>query len=77
MHLRQGGNALSPAASQSSDGPDIGTADVAGFAVSAGILTAGGGRATHAALPARQLAEHRVVECGHLSWSAPHADRTA
>lgn len=35
--------------------PDISTADVAGFAVSTGILTAAGGRTARAALVARQM----------------------
>jgi pyruvate,orthophosphate dikinase len=42
---------------------DISTADVGGFAVSAGIVTAVGGRTAHAALVARQLAKPCVVGC--------------
>jgi pyruvate, orthophosphate dikinase len=43
--------------------PDTSTADVAGFAVSAGIVTAIGGRTAHAALVARQMAKPCVVGC--------------
>ena len=46
--------------------PDISTTDVAGFAVSAGIVTAVGGRTAHAALVARQMARPCVVGCGGL-----------
>ena len=45
---------------------DTSTADVAGFAVSAGIVTAVGGRTAHAALVARQLGKPSVVGCGAL-----------
>jgi len=47
--------------------PDTNTADVAGFAVSAGILTAVGGRTAHAALVARQLAKPCIVGCKELA----------
>lgn len=47
--------------------PDISTADVAGFAASAGIVTAVGGRTAHAALVARQLGKPSVVGCTGLS----------
>lgn len=47
--------------------PDTNTADVAGFAVSAGIVTAVGGRTAHAALVARQLGKPCVVGCAELS----------
>jgi pyruvate,orthophosphate dikinase len=47
--------------------PDISTADVAGFAVSAGIVAAVGGRTAHAALVARQLARPCVVGCSDLT----------
>jgi pyruvate,orthophosphate dikinase len=43
--------------------PDTSTADVAGFALSSGIVTAAGGRTAHAALVARQLAKPCVVGC--------------
>ena len=43
--------------------PDTSTADVAGFALSSGIVTAIGGRTAHAALVARQLAKPCVVGC--------------
>lgn len=47
--------------------PETSTADVAGFAVSAGILTASGGRTAHAAVVARQLGKACVVGCSALS----------
>jgi pyruvate,orthophosphate dikinase len=47
--------------------PDTSTADVAGFAVSAGILTASGGRTAHAAVVARQLGKACVVGCTGLA----------
>jgi pyruvate,orthophosphate dikinase len=46
---------------------NISTADVAAFSVSAGILTAVGGRTAHAALVARQLGKTCVVGCTPLS----------
>jgi pyruvate, orthophosphate dikinase len=47
--------------------PDTNTADVGGFAVSAGIVTAIGGRTAHAALVARQLDKPCIVGCAELS----------
>jgi pyruvate,orthophosphate dikinase len=47
--------------------PDTSTADVAGFAVSAGIVTARGGRTAHAALVARQMGKPSVVGCEELA----------
>ena len=47
--------------------PDTSTADVAGFTVAAGILTAVGGRTAHAALVARQMAKPCIVGCAALS----------
>jgi pyruvate,orthophosphate dikinase len=47
--------------------PDTSTADVAGFAVSAGIVTAVGGRTAHAALVARQMAKPCVVGCSGMT----------
>ena len=47
--------------------PETSTADVAGFAVSAGILTASGGRTAHAAVVARQLGKACVVGCQRLA----------
>jgi len=47
--------------------PDTNTADVAGFAVSAGIVTAVGGRTAHAALVARQLDKPCIVGCGEIA----------
>jgi pyruvate,orthophosphate dikinase len=43
------------------------TADVGGFAVSAGIVTAVGGRTAHAALVARQLDKPCIVGCAELA----------
>ena len=45
---------------------DTSTADVAGFAAAAGIVTAVGGRTAHAALVARQMAKPSVVGCAAL-----------
>jgi len=50
--------------------PDTSTEDVAGFALSAGILTAAGGRTAHAAVVARQLGKPCVVGCPALSVDA-------
>jgi len=47
--------------------PDTSTADVAGFAVAAGIITAVGGRTAHAALVARQMGRPCIVGCAALS----------
>ena len=49
---------------------DTSTADVAGFAVAAGIVTAVGGRTAHAALVARQLGKPSVVGCAALELDA-------
>ena len=46
--------------------PDTSTADVAGFAVAAGIVTAVGARTSHAALVARQMGKPCVVGCREL-----------
>jgi len=46
--------------------PDTTTADVAGFAVAAGIVTAVGGRTAHAALVARQMGKPCIVGCAAL-----------
>jgi pyruvate, orthophosphate dikinase len=43
--------------------PDTSTTDIAGFAASAGIVTAIGGRTAHAALLTRQLGKPCVVGC--------------
>jgi len=57
---------------------DTSTADVAGFAASAGIVTAVGGRTAHAALVARQLGKPCVVGCGGLDVDAAgHGARLA
>jgi len=47
--------------------PDTSTADVGGFAVSAGIVTAVGGRTAHAALVARQLDKPCIVGCTEIA----------
>jgi pyruvate,orthophosphate dikinase len=46
--------------------PDTSAADIAGFAVAAGIVTAHGGRTAHAALVARQMGKPCVVGCKGL-----------
>jgi pyruvate,orthophosphate dikinase len=43
--------------------PDTSTADIAGFAAAAGIVTAIGGRTAHAALVARQMGKPCIVGC--------------
>jgi pyruvate,orthophosphate dikinase len=50
--------------------PDTSTADVAGFAAAAGIVTAAGGRTAHAALVARQMGKPCVVGCAALAVDA-------
>lgn len=50
--------------------PHISTADVGGFAVSAGIVTAVGGRTAHAALVARQMDKPCIVGCAELAIDA-------
>lgn len=52
--------------------PDTSTADVAGFAASAGILAAVGGRTAHAALVARQMGKPCIVGCTQLTVDAAH-----
>jgi pyruvate,orthophosphate dikinase len=47
--------------------PDTSTADVEGFAMSSGIVTAIGGRTAHAALVARQLDKPCIVGCTELT----------
>ncbi len=47
--------------------PETATADIAGFALAAGILTAAGGRTAHAAVVARQLGKVCLVACPGLS----------
>jgi pyruvate, orthophosphate dikinase len=46
---------------------DISTADIAGLAASAGVLTARGGRTAHAAVVARQLNKVCIVGCRDLT----------
>ena len=52
--------------------PDTSTSDVAGFAVSEGIVTAVGGRTAHAALVARQMGKPCTVGCSALKVDAEH-----
>jgi pyruvate, orthophosphate dikinase len=47
--------------------PDTSTSDVAGFAISAGIVTALGGQTAHAALVARQMGKPCIVGCSALT----------
>jgi pyruvate, orthophosphate dikinase len=54
--------------------PDTNTSDVAGFAISAGIVTAVGGRTAHAALVARQLGKPCIVGCTSLAIDATRRD---
>ncbi|MES2193421.1 MAG: PEP/pyruvate-binding domain-containing protein [Pseudomonadota bacterium] len=53
--------------------PDTSTADVAGFAVAAGIVTSVGARTAHAALVARQMGKPCVVGCGGMTIDAAAA----
>jgi pyruvate,orthophosphate dikinase len=50
--------------------PDTSTADVAGFAVAAGIVTAVGARTAHAALVARQMGKPCIVGCETMTIDA-------
>jgi pyruvate, orthophosphate dikinase len=47
--------------------PDTSTADVAGFAIAAGIVTSIGARTAHAALVARQMGKPCIVGCGRMT----------
>jgi pyruvate,orthophosphate dikinase len=47
--------------------PDTSTADITGFAVAAGIVTAVGARTAHAALIARQMGKPCVVGCSDIA----------
>jgi len=47
--------------------PDTSTADVAGFAIAAGIVTSVGARTAHAALVARQMGRPCIVGCGAMT----------
>jgi pyruvate,orthophosphate dikinase len=47
--------------------PDTSTADVAGFALAAGIVTSVGARTAHAALVARQMGKPCIVGCGSMT----------
>jgi pyruvate,orthophosphate dikinase len=46
--------------------PDTSTADVAGFAIAAGIVTSVGARTAHAALVARQMGKPCIVGCSGM-----------
>jgi pyruvate,orthophosphate dikinase len=50
--------------------PDTSTADVAGFAVAAGIVTIVGARTAHAALVARQMGKPCIVGCSSIAVNA-------
>lgn len=52
--------------------PTISTGDIGGIAVSAGVLTATGGRTSHAAVVARQLNKVCVVGCEGLTVDLTH-----
>jgi pyruvate,orthophosphate dikinase len=54
--------------------PDTSTADVAGFAIAAGIVTAVGARTAHAALVARQMGKPCIVGCSGIAID-PAGDR--
>jgi len=45
---------------------EVATADIAGIAVVAGVLTASGGRTSHAAVVARQMGKVCLVGCADL-----------
>jgi pyruvate,orthophosphate dikinase len=47
--------------------PDTSTADVAGFAIAAGIVTSVGARTAHAALVARQMGKPCIVGCSGMT----------
>jgi len=47
--------------------PDTSTADVAGFAIAAGIVTSVGARTAHAALVARQMGKPCIVGCSSMT----------
>ncbi|HYB32745.1 MAG TPA: PEP/pyruvate-binding domain-containing protein [Steroidobacteraceae bacterium] len=49
---------------------DIDTADIEGIAAAAGVLTAAGGRTSHAAVVARQLGKVCLVGCAELEIAA-------
>jgi pyruvate,orthophosphate dikinase len=49
--------------------PDISTSDITGLSASAGIVTARGGRTSHAAVVARQLGKVCVVNCQGMVFS--------
>ena len=56
--------------------PDMSTADVAGIAAAAGVLTAAGSRTSHAAVVARQLGKVCLVNCRELHVRAQEANCT-
>jgi pyruvate,orthophosphate dikinase len=51
--------------------PEISTSDLPGLTVVAGILTASGGRTSHAAVVARELGKACLVDCGTLRIDEP------
>lgn len=53
--------------------PDIGTEDIEGIAAARGVLTAAGGRTSHAAVVARQLGKVCLVACTALRIEADGA----
>ena len=68
LSIRRARPARLPVANRSSSfRPDTTTADVRGFAVADGIITAIGGRTAHAALVARQMGKPCIVGCSGLS----------
>jgi pyruvate,orthophosphate dikinase len=48
--------------------PDTSTADIAGFALAAGIVTSVGARTAHAALVARQMGKPCIVGCSAMTF---------
>jgi pyruvate,orthophosphate dikinase len=55
---------------------DVSTADVAGVAVSEGLLAAAGGRTSHAAVVARELGKVCLVGCSELDVDLEHRSCT-
>jgi len=51
--------------------PDIFTDDIEGIAAATGVLTAAGGRTSHAAVVARQLGKVCIVGCTELHFKGP------
>jgi pyruvate,orthophosphate dikinase len=55
---------------------DVSTSDVAGVAVSEGLLTSAGGRTSHAAVVARELGKVCLVGCSDLYVDLEHRSCT-